>query len=94
MVKSEVDSTPTRIDNSAVRFVKRVELPVIPKAGTVLDLTGAAMSAPFRCTVRQADWDERESIFVVACRYTKPSIAEADYRALLGSSDWVAKPLL
>ena len=94
MVKSADNSTPTRIDNSALRFMKAVELPGIPRAGTILDMTGAAMSAPFGCTVKQADWDERKNMFVVSCSYAKASIAEADYRALIGSSDWVTKPLL
>ena len=94
MVKAADDSKSTRIDNHALRFTKTVELPAIPKAGAILDMTGAAISGPFRCTVKQADWDERKNMFVVSCSYAKASIAEVDYRALLASSDWVTKPLL
>jgi hypothetical protein len=94
MVKSSNGSASTRIDNSALRFMKTVELAAIPKAGAILDMTASALSAPFGCKVKQADWDEREYMFIVSCSYAKPSIAEADYRALLGSADWVAKPLL
>ena len=94
MVKSADGSASTRVDNSALRFMKTVELAAIPKAGAILDMTAAAVSAPFGCRVKQADWDERENMFVVSCSYAKPSIPEADYRALLGSWDWVAKPLL
>ena len=94
MVNSADDSGPKRVDNSAVRFIKTVELATIPKAGAMLDMTAAAVSAPFACTVKQADWDERENMFVVSCSYAKASIPEADYRALLSNSDWVTKPLL
>src|SRR5256885_12997692 len=94
MVKSPDDSEPKRVDNSALRFMKTVELAAIPKSGDILDMTAVAVSAPFSCRVRQADWDERENMFVVSCTYVKTSIREADYRALLGSSDWVTKPLL
>ena len=94
MVNSADDSAPKRVDNSALRFMKTVELAAIPKAGAILDMTAAAVSAPFGCTVKQANWDERENMFVVSCSYAKSSIPEAVYRALLGSSDWVTKPLL
>jgi hypothetical protein len=94
MVHSVDDSVPRRVDNSAVRLMKRVELASIPQAGAVLEMTASAVSAPFACTVKQANWDEREGMFVVSCSYAKASIREADYRALLNSSDWVTKPLL
>ncbi|MGH9159445.1 MAG: hypothetical protein ACRD2X_05610 [Vicinamibacteraceae bacterium] len=74
--------------------MKTVGLAAIPKAGAILDMTASAISAPVGCRVRQADWDEREGIFVVSCSYARTSIPEADYRALLGSSDWMTKPLL
>jgi hypothetical protein len=94
VVKSVNGSPSTRIDNSGLRFMKTVELAAIPKAGAILDMTATAVSAPFGCRVRQADWSERENMFIVSCSYEKSSISEADYRALLGSSDWVTKPLL
>jgi hypothetical protein len=94
MVKSPDDSPAKRVDNSALRFMKNVELAAIPKAGEILDMTAAAASAPFKCTVKIAHWDERENIFIISCSYAKPSIPEADYRALVASSDWTAKPLL
>ena len=74
--------------------MKTVELAAIPKTGAILDMTATALSTPFGCRVKQADWDERENMFIVSWSYAKPSIKEADYRALLGSSDWVTKPLL
>ena len=94
MVKSADGSDPKRIDNSVLRFMKTVELEAIPKAGAVLNMTAAAISTPFPCTVKQANWDDRENIFVVACSYGKSSIRQEDYLALIASPDWVAKPLL
>src|SRR5688500_18429739 len=87
MVKPANGSASTRIDNSALRFMKRVELASIPKAGAILDMTASAVSEPFSCRVRQADWSERENMFIVSCSYAKASIPEADYRALVSSSD-------
>ena len=94
MIKSPEDSSPKRVDNSALRFMKTVELAAIPKAGEILDMTAAAAAAPFKCTVKNAHWDERENMFIIACAYGKSSIPEADYRALVASPDWTAKPLL
>ena len=94
MINSADDGGPKRIDNSGVRFLKAVELPAVPSPGAVLDMTALEVSAPFSCRVRQANWDEHENRFVVACSYAKPSIREADYRALLSSSDWISKSLL
>ncbi len=94
MVKSADGSPAKRVDNSALRFLKTVELPSIPKPGEVLDMTAAAASAPFSCTVKRAEWDERENMFIVSCSYTKTSIPEADYKALVGSPDWASRPLI
>jgi hypothetical protein len=43
--------------------------------------------------VNTVNWDERENMFVVAC-YAKAPMRQADYRALLASSDWTIKSLL
>ena len=94
VVKSANGSASTRIDNSAWRFMKTVELAAIPKAGAIIDMTATAVSGPFGCRVKQADWGERENMFIVSCSYAKSSISEADYRGLLSSTDWVTKPLL
>jgi hypothetical protein len=57
-------------------------------------MTGTAVRAPFHCTVNQVEWDERQEVFVVRCRYGPVAIREAAYRDLLASADWVSKPLL
>ena len=92
-VKQDVDA-PRRVDNSMLRFLKTVELPAIPKVGQTLDMTADALPAPFACTVKRSDWDDRENMFVVSCAYGRASIPEADYRALVGSPDWAARPLI
>ena len=92
-VKQDVDA-PRRVDNSMVRFLKSVDVPAIPKVGETLEMTADALPAPFQCTVKRADWDDRENMFIVACAFAKASIPEADYRALIGSPDWTQKALL
>jgi hypothetical protein len=94
MVRAPDRSAATRIDNSAVRFLKRVEVPAIPRVGAILAMTGIAVRAPFHCTVNQVEWDERQEVFVVRCRYGPASIREVAYRELLASADWVTQPLL
>lgn len=92
-LKQEVEA-PRRVDNSMLRFLKAVEVPSIPKVGDTLTLTADALSVPFPCMVKRSDWDDRENMFIVSCAYGKASIPEADYRALIGSSDWASKSLL
>lgn len=88
------DTPARRIDNSGVRFIKIVEVATIPKVGDVLDVTAASVQAPFKCTTKRSEWDDREGLFLVSCSYAKTSIPEADYYALVGSPDWTPKPLI
>jgi hypothetical protein len=76
-----------------VRFIKHVELEAIPRAGDLLTMTVAA-GAPFQCHVIRSDWHHDKNMFVIACRYAKRSISEADYQALLVASDWQLRALL
>jgi hypothetical protein len=48
----------------------------------------------FQCEVIRSDWHHEKNMFVIACRYSKRSISEAEYRALLDASDWQMKALL
>ena len=84
---------PKRVDNSGVRFRKTFAVDAIAKPGDVLDITLVDGAAPLKCTVNTVNWDERENMFVVAC-YAKAPMREADYRALLASSEWTMKSLL
>jgi hypothetical protein len=93
-IREAGDTPAKRIDNSGVRFIKIVEVAAIPKVGDVLDMTAASAAAPFQCTTKRSEWDDREDLFFVSCSYAKTSIPEAEYRALVGSPDWTAKPLI
>ena len=83
-----------RIDNSAVRFTKRIEVPALPKAGEVLSLSTDGGRTSFECTVTRSDWSEEKGLFVVACTYAKRSLPPETYSALVNDSEWTMKPLL
>jgi hypothetical protein len=81
------------IANSDVRFIKHVELDKVPKPGDVLTMEVGSVGS-FQCEVVRSDWHHEKNMFVVACRYSKRSISEAEYRSLLDASDWQMKALL
>jgi hypothetical protein len=84
---------PETIANGDVRFTKQVELDKVPKPGDVLTMV-VDSGGSFQCEVVRSDWHHEKNMFVVACRYSKRSISEAEYRALLDASDWQMKALL
>ena|SRR2546421_8451192 len=83
-----------RIDNSAVRFTKRIEVPSLPKAGDMLSLSTDAGRQTFECTVTRSDWHEEKALFVVACTYAKRSLPVETYSALVNDTDWTMKQLI
>ena len=83
-----------RIDNSAVRFIRRIEVPKLPKAGEVLSLSADSGKTTFDCTVTRSDWSEEKGLFVVACTYAKRSLPVDTYTALVNDAEWTMKPLL
>ena len=83
-----------RIDNSIVRFTRRIEVPTIPKPGDSLRLTIGGGEIPFDCTVTRAEWHEEKALFIVSCNYSKRSISLDMYSALVNDSDWTMKQLL
>ena len=89
--QSEADK---RIDNSSVRFTRRIQVPAIPKPGDVLALSTAGGTTMFECTVTRADWHEEKALFVVACTYAKRSLAVDTYSALVNDNEWTMKQLL
>src|SRR2546430_470464 len=92
-VRREGKDSSETISNSEIRFVKRVELERVPKSGDVLTMT-IGSEASFQCEVVRSDWHHDKNMFVTACRYSKRSISEAQYRALMDASDWQMKALL
>jgi hypothetical protein len=92
-VHREGKSSPETIANGDVRFIKLVELDKMPKPGDVLTLeVGSAGS--FQCEVVRSDWHQEKNMFVTACRYSKRSITEADYQALVDAPDWQVRGLI
>jgi len=85
--------SPTTIANSDMRFIKQVELESIPKAGDILTMTVESADA-FRCEVIRSDWHHDRNMFVIACRYSKRSISDAEYQAFLNAPDWHRRALL
>ena len=83
-----------RIDNSLVRFTRRIQVPALPKPGDVLSLSTAGGATPFECTVTRANWDEEKALFVVACTYSKRSLSADTYTALVNDHEWTMKQLL
>ena len=83
-----------RIDNSAVRFTKRIEVPSLPKAGESISLSTDAGRMTFECTVTRSDWHEEKELFVVACTYAKRSLPVETYSALVNDTDWTMKQLI
>ena len=81
------------INNTDVRFSKRIRIETRPKPGDVIDL----ITQPdhlFQATVTRADWHEEKALFVVSCRYAKQSIPRPQYLALMADAEWTMKPLL
>ncbi len=83
-----------RIDNSIVRFTRRIQVPNLPKPGEVLSLSADSGKMTFDCTVTRSDWNEEKGLFVVACTYAKRSLPMETYSALVNDGEWTMKPLL
>lgn len=92
-VRREGQDEPETIANGEVRFTKRIELEAIPKAGVVLTMA-VSSGGTFECDVVRSDWHDDKNMFVVACRYSKRSISQAEYQALVEASDWQVRNLL
>ena len=81
------------IVNSDVRFTKHVQLDGVPKPGEVLTMT-VGPAGTFQCSVVRSDWRDDRNMFVTACQYSKRSMLEADYQALVDDPDWQMRGLL
>jgi hypothetical protein len=89
----EGSDAPSKISNDDVRFIKQVAFDGIPRAGEVLTMT-IGSAATFQCEVVRSEWHDDKNMFVIACRYAKRTITEAEYRALMGAPDWHVTPVL
>jgi hypothetical protein len=86
------DKADQRIDNSSVRFTKRITVESIPKAGVALQLS-TRQGQPFECTVTRSDWSEEKNLFIVSCTFARRSITADEHQALLNDPDWATKLL-
>ena len=92
-VRREGKEAPETINNSDVRFSKQIDIDSIPKPGVVLPMS-ISSGETFDCEVVRSDWHHDKNMFVVACRYSKRSITQGEYHALMNSSDWHVRALL
>jgi hypothetical protein len=92
-VRREGKEALETLANSDVRFSKQVELEAIPKPGDVLTMA-VSSGGTFECDVVRSDWHQEKNMFVVACRYSRRSISQAEYQAFIESTDWQARNLL
>ena len=92
-VRKEGKDVAETIANGDVRFSTQVDLESVPKPGTILSLP-VGSGDPFDCEVVRADWRDDKNGFVVACRYAKRSISQADYQALMNAPGWQVRTLI
>ncbi|HUR34810.1 MAG TPA: hypothetical protein VM032_13505 [Vicinamibacterales bacterium] len=81
------------IDHNEMRFRNIIEVPAIPHAGDLLQLTtrsGRVLPA----TIVRVDLDEPRQLFVVSAQYGQRTISIDDYSALAQDPDWQLKHLL
>src|SRR3954468_2437594 len=85
-VRREGKEAPEVIANGDIRFSKQIPIETIPKAGEILTMS-LSSGGTFECEVVRSDWHHDKNLFVIACRYSKRSITQADYQAFIDSSD-------
>jgi hypothetical protein len=86
------DGPPQVIDNSAVRYTKRIDVPAVPKPGEVLQVPAGPFQT-FDCSVTRSDWNDERELFIVSCSYAKRSMSAEEYEALVNDAEWKSKPL-
>jgi hypothetical protein len=85
------DTPDRKVDNSSVRFHKRITVASIPKPGEGLLLSTQGHS--FECIVSRADWNEGKNLFVVACTLSRRSITPSEFETLLTDPEWATTQL-
>jgi hypothetical protein len=87
------DASGYPIDNSSVRFIKRIVVDSLPKVGDVLPLTTKSGEA-FAGSVTRVQWRDGKNMFVVYCQYSTKSISQQEYVGILEDAEWEMKPLI
>jgi hypothetical protein len=91
--RREGQENPVTIANDGVRFIKHVELEAAPQRGDVLTMT-IGSGGTFQCEVVRSEWHDDKNMFVTACRYSRRSISESEYQALMDAPDWQVRAIL
>ena len=86
------DANGWPINSADVRFIKCIEIESIPKTGVVIQLT--SKTETFDGTVTRTEWNDEKAMFIVYCQYSKRSIPQQEYVALMSDPEWTVKPLL
>ena len=81
------------IDNSSVRFIKRIVVDKLPKVGDLMPLTTKSAGA-FEGSVTRVQWHDDKNMFVVYCQYSKKSIPQQQYVGILEDTEWEMRPLI
>jgi hypothetical protein len=87
------DASGYPIDNSSVRFIKRIVVDTLPKVGDLLPLTAKSGDA-FEGSVTRVQWHDEKEMFVVYCQYSKRSIPQQQYVGIFEDAEWEMKPLI
>src|ERR1035437_6093754 len=86
------DASGYPIDNSSVRFIKRIVVDSLPKVGDLLPLTTKSGEA-FDGSITRVQWQDDKNMFVVYCQYSKKSMLQQQYVGILEDAEWEMKPL-
>jgi hypothetical protein len=85
---------PSRvISNADVRFIKEMEVPMLPRVGDDLALSTRG-GYLFAAIVKRVDWHDEKGLFVVECRCAPRAVSLEAYESLRADLDWAARSLL
>jgi hypothetical protein len=87
------DASGYPIDNSSVRFIKRIVVDSLPKVGDLLPLTTKSGEA-FDGSITRVQWHDEKNMFVVYCQYSKKSMLQQQYVGIFDDPEWEMKPLI
>lgn len=87
-----LDGSGYQIDIPSVRFVRRIDLPAMPKVEDSLQLSTSQYVFP--AVIGRVAWDDAKAMFVVECRYTQRPASADHVTSILGDPDWTLTPLL
>lgn len=75
-----------RVDNSSVRFARRILVDHVPKRDETVSVPSCGTR--FECTATRCDWSDAKNVLVVSCVFSRRSITRAEYERLLTDPEW------